>query len=144
MKFSKKILFVVSLGLLLAGLAASTAFAGGTRVVRLAQVSDLKVLDDQPATFRLVGSYTCDKVQVNASVSGKVVTLYVYDVRNLGTPTGCDNTSRFSKTISAGVLVPGVYTVLVNPDAYGRPQKKLRSLVAPLIPPTPTAPPAQP
>ena len=76
MKISKKLFVVLSLVAVLAGLFATTAFAANTRVVRYADVNTFKVLDNQPATFRLLGSYTCDSVQVNAVVSGKIISVY--------------------------------------------------------------------
>lgn len=137
MKFSKKFFIVFGLVAMLTGLFATTALAANTRIVRLATVTKIKVLDDQPATFRLLGSYTCDKVQVNSFVSGKVITIYANDVKNKYTGRGCDTTTSFGKDISLGTLVPGTYTVLVNPDANGKPQKKLKGFIAPLIPVTP-------
>ena len=138
MKFSKKFVLILGLVALLTAAFATTALAADTRVVRFASVVKVKVLDDQPATFRLVGSYTCDKVQVNSSVSGKVITIYAYDVKNRYTGKGCDASLGFRKDISVGVLVPGTYTVLINPDANGKPQKKLNGFIAPLMPVTPT------
>lgn len=137
MKVSKKFFVILGLVALLAATLFTTAFAADTRVVKFATVVKVKVLDDQPATFRLLGSYTCDKVQVNSSVSGKVITIYAYDVKNKQTGKGCDTSTGFSKNISVGTLVPGTYTVLVNPDVNGKPQKKLKGFIAPLIPATP-------
>jgi len=138
MKFSKKFFLILGLVALLTAAIATTAFAADTRVVRFASVVKVKVLDDQPATFSLLGSYTCNKVQLNSSVSGKIITIYAYDVKNMYTGKGCDASKGFRKDISVGVLVPGTYTVLINPDTNGKPQKKLNGFIAPLMPASPT------
>lgn len=137
MQVSKKFFVILGLVALLAATLFTTAFAADTRVVKFATVVKVKVLEDQPATFRLLGSYTCDKVQVNTSVSGKVITIYVYDVKNKHTGQGCDKATGFSKEIRIGSLIPGTYTVLVNPESNGKAQKKLKGFIAPLIPATP-------
>jgi hypothetical protein len=136
MKFSKKFFVILGLVALLAATLFTTAFAADTRVVKFATVDKVKVLVDQPATFRLLGSYTCDKVQINSSVSGKVITIYAYDVKEKQTGRGCDTATSFSKNFSVGTLVPGTYTILVNPDVNGKPQKKLKGFIAPLMPVT--------
>jgi hypothetical protein len=138
MKFSKKLFVALCLVALLVATVASTASAAGTRVVRLATVKKVLVLDNQPATFRLIGSYTCDKLQINTAVSGKVITITVQDVKVRYTGKGCDTVKSFRKDISVGTLVPGTYTVLINPDGSGKFQKKLKGFVAPLIPATAT------
>ena len=143
MKFGKKLFLVLGLVALLVGTFASTAFAANTRVVRSAIVSKIKLVDDQPASFLLLGSYTCDKPQINASVSGKTITIYAYDVKIKYTGVGCGPIKNFKRTITVGTLVPGNYVVLVNPDAQGNAQKKLK-FVAPMLPATPTPAPAKP
>jgi|GEM_PF-2022689 len=142
MKFSKKFFLVLGLVALLTAAIATTAFAANTRVVRLADVVKIKMLDDQPATFRLLGSYTCDKVQFNSSVSGKVITIYAYDVKIRYTGHGCDTSKGYRKDVTIGTLVPGIYTIIVNPDANGKGQKVLKGFIAPMIPtPVPTSAP---
>jgi hypothetical protein len=139
MKFSKKLFIVLGLVALLTAAFATTAFAANTRVVRFADVIKVKVMANQPATFRLLGSFTCDKVQINSSVSGKTITIYANDVKIKYTGKGCDTVTSFRKDISVGTFVPGTYTVLINPDASGKPQKKISAFIAPLIPtPVPT------
>ncbi len=142
MKFSKKFFIVLGLVAILASLFASTALAADTRIVRYANVSKIRVMDDQPATFRLLGNYTCDKVQFNTSVSGKTITIYAYDAKVRYTGRGCDSTNAFRRDITVGPLVPGVYTILVNPNENGKGQKILKGFIAPMLPAA-TAAPAQ-
>ena len=137
MQFNKKLFIVLGLVALLASLFATTAFAADTRIVRLAAVTKIKLLDDQPATFRMLGSYTCDKVQINSSVSGKTLSIYAYDVKERYTGRGCDTSKSYRKEFSIGTLVPGTYTVLVNPDSKGKAQKKF-TFIAPVLPDTAT------
>ena len=138
MKFSKKFFLILGLVALLTAAFATTAFAADMRVVRNASVVKVTVLNNQPATFRLLGSYTCDKVQINSFVSGKVINIYAYDIKNIYTGKGCGASKGFRKDISVGNLVPGTYTVLINPDANGKSQKKLNGFIVPLMPATPT------
>ena len=133
MKFSKKLFLVLSLVALLAAAFATTALAADTRVAKYASVIKIAAINNQPATFRLLGSYTCDKVQLNSSVSGKVISIYAYDVKIRHTGHGCDASNGYRKEITVGTLVPGTYTVLVNPDGNGRAQKKF-SFIAPMLP----------
>ncbi len=135
MQFSKKLFIVLGLVALLASLFVTTAFAAETRIVRLADVTKIRLLDDQPATFRMLGSYTCDKVQINSSVIGKTISIYAYDVKVRYTGHGCDTSKSYRKEFSIGTLVPGTYTVLVNPDSKGKPQKKF-TFIAPMLPDT--------
>ena len=139
MKFSNKFFIVLGLVALLASLFVTTAFAADTRVVRLADVTKIRLLDDQPATFRMLGSYTCDKVQINSSVSGKTISIYAYDVKVRYTGHGCDTSKGYRKEFSIGTLVPGTYTVLINPDSSGKPQKKF-TFIAPVLPGATPAP----
>lgn len=134
MKFSKRFFLILSLVALLTAALSTTAFAANMRVVRYANVSQIKVLGTQPATFRLLGSYTCDKLQLNASVSGKIITIYAYDAKVRYTGQGCDHSTPFKRDMSIGTLVPGVYTILVNPDENGRGQKTLKGFIAPMLP----------
>jgi hypothetical protein len=134
MKISKKFFIVLGLVALLAGSLFTTAFADSTRVVKFATVNKVQVLDDQPATFSLLGSYTCDKISVNAYVAGKTIYLNVYDVKNRYTGKGCENDRSFKRTVNLGNLVPGTYTVLVNADGIGQPGKRIKNFIAPLLP----------
>jgi hypothetical protein len=139
MKFSKKFLLVLSLVALLATLFATTAFAASAKEVyqQHATITKVKVLDDQPATFRVMGSYACDKVRIQTQVSGKTIYINVWDVKNKG--NDCSNHHRFDKTVTVAPLVPGTYTVLFNVDPEtGKAQRKIKGLIAPLIPATPT------
>jgi len=137
MKFGKKFFLVLGLVAILISLFATTAFAANTRVVRFATITKIKLVDDQPASFLLLGNITCDKVQLNSFVSGKTITIYAYDVKIKYTGVGCGPIKNFKRTIKVGTLVPGNYTVLINPDAQGNAQKKLK-FVAPILPATPT------
>ncbi|MEI7849884.1 MAG: hypothetical protein WCK35_29090 [Chloroflexota bacterium] len=144
MKFGKKFFLVLGLVALLTAAFASTAFAADTRVVRYASVVKVKVLDDQPATFRLLGNYTCDRVQINSSVSGKVITINAFDAKIKYTGKGCGTIKSFRKDISVGTLVPGIYTIVINPDQNGKGAKVIKRFIAPMIPtPQPTAAPAK-
>ena len=133
MKFNKKLFSIFTLIALLLALFTTSAFAASTRIVRPAQVTDLKVLDDQPATFRLRGTYTCDFVEFKSEVSGKTITLTALDTKVKYTGTGCDTTRSFRRDINVGTLVPGVYTVIVNPNANGKGQKVIKGFIAPPI-----------
>ncbi len=132
MKF-KKLFTTIGLLALLLAMFTTSAFAVSTRAVRPAQVTDLKVLDDQPATFRLRGIYTCDFVEFKSEVNGKTITITAIDTKVKYTGTGCDNQTSFRRDIKVGTLVPGVYTVIINPDAKGKGQKVLKGFIAPPI-----------
>lgn len=143
MKFSQKFFVVLGLVAILASLFASTALAGGTKIARFASVSKVTVVNNQPATFRLLGEITCTKVQLNSSISGKTISIYAYDLKEIGNGQPCGASKGFRREITVGPLIPGTYTVLINPDGEGQAQKKLK-FVAPLLPtPTPAAAPAQ-
>ena len=143
MKFSQKFFIVLGLVALLASLFASTAFAGGAKISRFASVSKVTVVNNQPATFRLLGAITCTKVQLASSVSGKTISIYAYDLKEIGNGQPCDSSKGYRREITVSPLVPGNYTVLINPDGNGKAQKKLK-FVAPMLPtPTPAAAPAQ-
>jgi hypothetical protein len=135
MKSNKKLFSILSLLALLLALFTSQAFAASpTRVVRPARVNDVKVRSAQPATFRLRGSYTCDKVRVETAVSGKTITIRVQDVKVRYSGVACDSThpKAFSRDVVVSPLVPGVYTVIVNPDTNGKGQKVIKGFIAPL------------
>jgi hypothetical protein len=133
-KINKKFFLTLGMVVLLATLLVTSACAGDTRIVRFASVTDVKVLGDQPATFRLAGSYTCNQVKVESFVSGKTIYINAYDVKIKYTGQGCDNLTKFRKNVNVGRLVPGVYTIVVNPDANGKGQKVIKGFIAPLIP----------
>ena len=144
MKFSKKFFLVLGLVSLLAVLFTTVAFAGGTKIARFASVVKVTTINSQPATFRLLGSYACSKVQLSSSVSGKVISIYAYDLKEIGNGKPCGTTTAgYRKDITVGTLVPGRYTVLINPDGTGRAQKKF-TFIAPMMPATATPAPAKP
>jgi len=137
MKFSKKFFLVLGLVALLTGLFSTVAFAGNKRFARFAEVRKVSIVNSQPATFRLLGNFACTKVQLTSQVSGKVISIYALDLKEIGNGVPCDTKiSSYRKDITVGPLVPGKYTVLVNPDGNGKAQKKF-SFVAPMLP-TPT------
>ena len=140
MKFSKKFFIVLGLVALLASLFATTAFAGGIKTRGFAVVDKYAVLSNQPLTMQFKGHLACDKVDISGSVSGKNIYVSLQDVKFIGGGKPCDDkrTKGFTKQISFTNLVPGSYTVYVNSDGNGKPQKKFK-IVAPLLPtPTPT------
>ena len=138
MKFSKKLFIVLGLVALLTSLFASTAFAGGIKTRGFAVVDKYSVLSSQPLTLQFKGHLACDKALISGSVSGKNITVTILDTKTIGGGKPCvDNRPKaFTKQISFGNLVPGTYTVYVNPDGNGKWQKKFK-IVAPLLP-TPT------
>ena len=134
MKISRKLFITLGLVVLLAATLFTTAFASSdTKVKDFASVSSFQVLDNQPATFSLRGSYTCDLVQVNAYVSGKTIYINTNDVKNRYTGHGCDNDRSYKRVVNLGNLVPGIYTVLVNVDENGQPAKKIKNFIVPLL-----------
>jgi len=145
MKFSKKFFLVLGLVAILAAMFTTVAFAGGTKIARFASVVKISAINNQPATFRLLGSYACTKVQLTSSVSGKVITIYAYDLKEIGNGKPCGtSTSSYRKDVTVGTLVPGIYTIIVNPDANGKGQKVLKGFIAPMIPTsTPAATPVK-
>ena len=145
MKFSKKFFLVLGLVALLAAMFTTVAFADGYKISRFASVNKVTTLNNQPTTFRLLGSYVCTKVQLNSSVSGKVISIYAYDLKEIGNGKPCGTRSAgYLKDISVGNLVPGTYTVLINPDSNGKSQKVIKGFIVPLIPtPVPSATPAK-
>ena len=141
MKFSKKFFIVLGLVALLATAFATTAFAAGGKEVyqQHASVTKTKVMSTGPgaATIRVMGAYTCDKVRTNTSVSGKTIYIEVWDVKNKG--SDCNNNQNYTRDLSFKSLVPGKYTVLVNVHPKtGQAQRKLKDLVIPVYPATPT------
>lgn len=138
----KKLFFLTALVALLAAasLPASSAFALVPHNVRYALVNQASVVGNQPASFRLRGTFMCDKVQLTSAISGKVITIYAYDV-NL-TPNGkrCSKAQAFNRVIAVGRLVPGKYTVIVNPTNPGLQQKKFTFIEPIFFEPTLTKP----
>jgi hypothetical protein len=134
MKFSKKFFIVLGLVAMLAASLFTTAFAADTKVVRFADVTKLQVLDDQPATFSILGSYICDRVQVDSYIAGKTIYINAYDVKFKNTGRGCGTEHSFKRTVNLGNLVPGTYIVVVNVDSSGKAGKKIRNFIAPLLP----------
>jgi hypothetical protein len=138
MKFGKKFFIVLGLVAILAAMFTTVALAGGYKISRFASVVKVTTLNSQPTTFRLLGSYVCTKVQLNSSVSGKVISIYAYDLKEIGNGKPCGaTTAGYRKDITVGTLVPGRYTVLINPDGTGRAQKKF-TFIAPMMPATAT------
>jgi len=139
MKNSNKFFLALALVALFTSIFAGSALAADSRIVRFADIYKVKLLGTQPASLQLLGTITCDYVQVNSSVSGKTINIYVYDVKIKYTGVGCGQVKSFKRTINVGTLVPGKYTVLINPDGHGKPQKKVL-FIAPMLPAnTPTA-----
>lgn len=130
----KKLFFIPALFALLAvaALPASPAFALTTRNVRFATVDKVTVVAAQPASFRLRGTYTCDKPQIVSSVYGKVINIDVWDVKIVGGGNKCDTKQSFNRVVYVGVLVPGKYTVYINQTNPGLAAKKF-TFIAPLI-----------
>jgi hypothetical protein len=103
-----------------------------------ATVTKAKVISTGPgaAAIRVMGTYTCDKVRTNVSVSGKTISIEVWDVKNKG--NDCNNSHTYTRDLSFKSLVPGKYTVLVNlHPKTGQAQRKLKDLVIPVYPATP-------
>lgn len=139
----KKLFFLTALVALLAVaiLPASPAFALAPHNVRYALVKQASAVGNQPATiFRLRGTYMCDRVQLASAISGRVITIYVYDVKLPGNAARCTKTQAFNRVISVGRLAPGRYTVIVNPTNPGLQQKKFTYITPLFFEPTLTKP----
>jgi hypothetical protein len=136
-KFKKLFLVTAVLAVLASVLPATSAFALTTRIVGFAKVDKITVVTDQPASFRIRGTYTCDKPQLVSSVQGKVINIDVWNVKIVGGGTKCETQKAFNRVITVGVLVPGKYTVYVNQISPGHAAKKF-TFTAPLILTTPT------
>ena len=130
----KKLFFITALFALLAvaALPASPAFALTTRIVRFATVDKVTTVTAQPASFRLRGTYTCDKVQIVSAVYGKIINIDVNDVKIVGGGNKCNTKQSFNRVVYVGVLVPGKYTVYINQISPGHAAKKF-TFIAPLI-----------
>lgn len=142
MKSRSKFVLIMVLVALLTAAFATTAFAG-TRVVRPAVIEKVKLISNQPVTVRLLGYYTCDKAQTSYSVNGKTISIYISDIKVKHTGNGCDQKIGFRKDVAISEpMVPGTYTILINPDGNGKAQKKIKDVVVPLLPTaTPSAAP---
>ena len=136
-KIKKLFLAITLVALVVAALPATSAFALTTRIVRFATVDKITMVTAQPASFRLRGTYTCDKVQITSAVSGKIINIDVHDVKIVGGGNKCQTKQAFNRVVSFGVLVPGKYTVYINQTNPGLAQKKF-TFIAPLIFGTPT------
>jgi hypothetical protein len=138
MKFSLKFFIVLGLVAILASLFASTAFAGGIKTRGLVEVTKYAVLNNQPLTLQFKGYFGCDAVQVSGAVRGKEIYVTLQEIKFVGNGKACkdERPYGYTKQISFANLVPGAYTVYVNPDGNGKYQKKFK-VVAPLLP-TPT------
>lgn len=140
MKFSKKLFIVFGLVALLTSLMASTAFAANVKTKGFAVVDKYAMLNTQPMTLQFKGHLACDQAMISGSVSGKSLYVTILDTKTIGNGKPCQDarTKSFTKQVAFPGLVPGVYTVYVNPDGNGKWQKKF-TVVAPLWPtPTPT------
>ena len=135
----KKLFFATALLALLAiaALPATPAFALTVRNVRFASVHKVSVVSDQPAAFRLRGTYTCDKPHIESSVYGKVITINVYDAKIVGHGNPCKTKKQYNRVVTLGVLVPGKYTVYINSTNPGLAAKKLRFIAPMIATPTP-------
>lgn len=130
-KIKKLFLAITMVALLVAAIPATSAFALTTRIVRFATVDKITVVSAQPASFRLRGTYTCDKPQIVSSVQGKVITINVWDAKIVGGGNPCKTKQSFNRVVTVGVLVPGTYTVYINRTADGHAKKF--TFIAPLI-----------
>ena len=131
-KIKKLFLAITLVALVVAALPATSAFALTTRIVRFATVDKITTVTAQPASFRLRGTYTCDKVQIVSAVYGKIINIDVNDVKIVGGGNKCNTKQSFNRAVYVGVLVPGKYTVYINQISPGRAAKKF-TFIAPLI-----------
>lgn len=131
-KIKKLFLAITMVALVVAALPATSAFALTTRIVRFATVDKITTVTAQPASFRLRGTYTCDKVQIVSSVYGKIINIDVNDVKIVGGGNKCNTKQSFNRVVYVGVLVPGKYTVYINQISPGHAAKKF-TFIAPLI-----------
>lgn len=111
--------------------------------VKFAPVTKAVLVATAPysATFRVTGSYTCDKVRVTQKVVGKTIYIDIWDIKNRG--NDCTGNSSYSRTFEFKPLVPGAYTVLVNTNPEtGKASKKIKNVIVPVgATPTPAAAP---
>ena len=135
----KKLFFVTVLFALLATaiLPGSTAYADAVKVKGFASISKVTVLDvsSTGVTVKLLGAITCDKMVTSYAVNGKAIAIFAYDVKNVGGGVACNeknSKNRNAFVTIPGPLVPGVYTVYVNPDDTGRKWQKKFQIVVPV------------
>jgi hypothetical protein len=126
----------------LTGVSISSSAPGGTDAVaqkpseisnKLASLRKITLVSTAPykATFHLTGTYTCDKVRFSSDVIGKTIYINVHDVKNRG--NDCDaGGGTYSNWLTFERLVPGVYTVHVNSDENGVPDRKLKDVIIPI------------
>ena len=146
MKFNKKFFLILALVALVATLLPTAAFAAGLKTKGFVQVDKYSIVSTQPMTIQFKGHLACQKVDISSSVVGKNIYVTLLDAKIIGGGIPCDDarSKGFTKQVSLGVLVPGTYTVYINPDGNGRWQKKFM-LVAPMLPAgTPVPAPAKP
>jgi hypothetical protein len=126
----------------LTGVSISSSAPGGPDAVeqkpseisnKLASIRKITLVSTGPytATFHLTGKYTCDKVRFSTDVIGKTIYINVHDVKNRG--NDCDKGGgTYSNWLTFSRLVPGIYTVHVNSDEYGKPDRKLKDVIIPI------------
>jgi hypothetical protein len=133
----KKLFFVTVLFALLATaiLPGSAASADAVKVKGFAYVSKITVLSVSPnVSFKFLGDITCDKMLTRYAVRGKAIAVFAYDVKNIGGGAACDKSkSRRGYVTIPGPLVPGVYTVYINPNDAGTKWQKKLTIVVPVI-----------
>jgi hypothetical protein len=136
----KKLFQVTILVALVAALLPTAAFAEQIKVKDFARVDKYAVVSVNPMTLQFHGWIGCDKAAISGTVSGKDIYVTILDTKTIGGRKACDDKRNraFTKQVSLGTLVPGNYTVYINMDSNGKPQKKFK-VVAPMLPtPTPT------
>ncbi|NCP86791.1 MAG: hypothetical protein CO094_08945 [Anaerolineae bacterium CG_4_9_14_3_um_filter_57_17] len=130
-------LVALAFGALAPGGVALAKYSGPKhKIMGYASVTKIKVLDNQPATFRITGVGTCDKVEYSAVVAGKNIIIKFYNVKVTNRDCGMGAAGTvFSRTINLGTLVPGFYVIRVNPDPVtGKGAITIRNFVAPAVP----------
>ena len=145
MKFNKKFFLILALIALVASMLPTAAFAAGIKTKGFAQVDKYSILSTQPLTLQFKGHLACDRVDIAGSVIGKNIYVSIKDVKMMGTGRPCDDSrsKSYLKELSLGTLVPGTYTVYINPD--GNKWDKKFKVLAPMLPTaTPAASPVKP
>lgn len=110
----------------------SAAFALLPRNVRYATVTNVSTVSVMPASFRLRGTYTCDKVEIKSAVSGKSIWIYAYDAKDAGSTSKCSTAKALNRIVNLGTLAPGKYTVWINPTNPGLGKKF--TFIVPVLP----------
>ena len=139
----KKLFFLTVLVALVAALLPSAAFADEIKTKDFALVDKYAVVSVRPLVLEFKGHIGCDKAVVSGKVDGKTIYATIVDAKTVGGGKACDDKRNrtYTKQITYGLLVPGVYTVYVNTNSNGKWQKKFQ-VVIPLAP-TPTSAPAK-